>query len=89
MGADILLQLPRWRRWREIVRLLPFAVLPRPGYNAAALAGQAAQLLRSQRHRAREACMVVRHDSGWVFLVAPQDTTSATAIRAAREGAVS
>src|SRR6185437_10356542 len=40
MGADILEQLPRWRRWLEIVRRIPFAVLPRPGYNHRALAGQ-------------------------------------------------
>ncbi len=33
MGADILTQLPRWRRWLEIARRIPFAVLPRPGYN--------------------------------------------------------
>ena len=32
MGADILTQLPRWRRWQEMVRDMPFAVLPRPGY---------------------------------------------------------
>ncbi len=31
MGADILEQLPRWRRWLEFVRRVPFAVLPRPG----------------------------------------------------------
>ena len=48
MGADILEQLPRWRRWLEIVRAVPFAVLPRPGYNHRALAGQAARRLRAR-----------------------------------------
>ena len=37
MGADILEQLPRWRRWLEFARRIPFAVLPRPGYNHRAL----------------------------------------------------
>src|ERR1700733_6290451 len=29
MGADILEQLPAWRRWMDILRRLPFPVLPR------------------------------------------------------------
>src|SRR6185437_1149878 len=33
MGADILAQLPKWRRWIDISHQLAFAVLPRPGYN--------------------------------------------------------
>ncbi len=28
MGADILEELPRWRRWRELAAAVPFAVLP-------------------------------------------------------------
>ena len=94
MGADILTQLPRWRRWREIVRELPFVVLPRPGYTLPALAGQAAGRLRGGRRPAHEAPILSRSRSGWVFLPAPQNATSATAIREARrpkasKGAVS
>ena len=33
MGADNLVQLPQWRDWREIARLMPIAVIARPGYN--------------------------------------------------------
>ncbi len=51
IGADNLLQLPRWKRWRGIARGTALAVLPRPGFTRAALRGQAAQALR--RHRAR------------------------------------
>ena len=51
MGADILEQLPRWRRWTDIVRRLAFVVLPRPGYSHRALAGQAAHRLRAERRR--------------------------------------
>jgi nicotinate-nucleotide adenylyltransferase len=32
MGADNLVQLPRWHRWLDIVRSIGFAVLPRPAY---------------------------------------------------------
>jgi nicotinate-nucleotide adenylyltransferase len=83
MGADILTQLPRWRRWRQIVRDLPFIVLPRPGYTLPALAGHAARRLRRGRRPAHEAPVLSRARSGWVFLPTPQNATSATAIREA------
>jgi nicotinate-nucleotide adenylyltransferase len=90
MGADILTQLPRWRRWREIARDLPFVVLPRPGYTLPALTGQAARRLHGRRRPAHEAPILSRSRSGWVFLPSPQNASSATAIRAARrQGAVS
>jgi nicotinate-nucleotide adenylyltransferase len=90
MGADILIQLPRWRRWREIVRDQPFVVLPRPGLTLPALSGLAARRLRGGRRPAHEAPILSRARSGWVFLPAPQNATSATAIRAANlQGAVS
>lgn len=82
MGADIMAQLPRWRRWHEIVAHLALAVLPRPSYNHRALAGQAAQRMRSLRRPAREAPVMAGRAPGWVFLPAPQTTISATAIRA-------
>jgi nicotinate-nucleotide adenylyltransferase len=81
MGADILEQLPRWRRWQEIALRLAFAILPRPSYNHRALAGQAARRMRSLRRPAREASIMPGRAPGWVFLPGPQDTTSATAIR--------
>jgi nicotinate-nucleotide adenylyltransferase len=83
MGADLLTQLPRWRRWQEIVRDLPVVVLPRPGYTLPALAGQAARRLRRGRRPAHEASVLPRARSGWVFLAAPDNATSATAIREA------
>jgi nicotinate-nucleotide adenylyltransferase len=94
MGADILTQLPRWRRWRDIARDLAFVVLPRPGYTWPALAGQAARYLRGGRRPAHEAPVMSRSRSGWVFLPTPQNATSATAIREANhptgiKGAVS
>jgi nicotinate-nucleotide adenylyltransferase len=88
MGADILQQLPRWRRWRKIVRHLPFVVLPRPGYTHRALAGQAAHRLRAWRRPEREAVLLPGASHGWVFLPVRQNTVSATAIRQAAEGNV-
>lgn len=88
MGADILQQLPRWRRWTDITRRLPFVVLPRPGHTHRALAGLAAHRLRRARRPARQASLLPNQSAGWVFLPAKQNTLSATAIRQAAKGHV-
>jgi len=88
MGADILEQLPRWRRWREITRRLAFSVLPRPSYTHRALAGRAAHRLRAGRRPAREAALLPGTSPGWVFLPVRQTAVSATAIRQAADGGV-
>ncbi len=82
MGVDNLTQLPRWRRWRRIVSLMPFAVLPRPTYNHRALASRAALRLRPCRRPAREAALLADTTAPrWIFLSARQHHASATAIR--------
>jgi nicotinate-nucleotide adenylyltransferase len=88
MGADILEQLPRWRRWTDIVRRLAFVVLPRPSYSHRALAGQAAHRLRAERRPAREAALLPGAAPGWVFLPGRQTAVSATAIRQSAKGHV-
>ena len=84
MGADILTQLPRWLHWRELLRLVPVAVLPRPDYTRRALAGQAARWLRHARRPQHAASLLPGTAPGWVMLTAPQTAVSATAIRAGR-----
>lgn len=86
MGADLLEQLPRWRHWAEIARLVPFVVLPRPLYSNRALAGRAAHRLGAVRRPARQAALLPGAAPGWTFLPAPQTAISATAIRLAAEG---
>ena len=85
MGADILAQLPRWKHWRKLTRIVPFAVLPRPGYSRPALAGRAAHALARWRLPSRAAHRLADAElPAWCFLSAPQNPASATAIRAAR-----
>ena len=89
MGADILEQLPHWRRWLEFARRVPVAVLPRPGYNHRALSGHAARRLAHARRPARSAAVLsVQAAPAWAFLCVSQHPASATAIRAS-EGAMS
>ncbi|KAB8125286.1 nicotinate-nucleotide adenylyltransferase [Komagataeibacter medellinensis] len=85
MGADGLAQMERWRRWPDLIRMVPLAILPRPGYNGAALHGQVAHVLARWRHPAREAGTLAQCvPPAWVFLPAPQNAISATEIRASQ-----
>jgi nicotinate-nucleotide adenylyltransferase len=83
LGADNLEQLPRWRRWREIARWTPIAVVPRPGATRRALAGRAAKLLG--RYRRRPAALFQEAQGAhapWCLIPGPEHPASATAIRA-------
>jgi nicotinate-nucleotide adenylyltransferase len=84
MGADNLAQFHRWRDWRKIARMVPIAVVTRPGYHKRALMAPAMGWLRRFVRPAAEA----RHWTRWrlpslVLLQLPPDPTSATALRAA------
>jgi nicotinate-nucleotide adenylyltransferase len=84
MGADNLVQLPQWRDWREIARLMPIAVIARPGYNDRAHARRAMGWLRRFVRPADQKS----HWTDWrppalVFLRFSPDVRSATAIRQA------
>ena len=87
LGADNLIQLPRWKRWRSTIRHTPLAVLPRPGYSRAALHGQAASVMRHRRRRAAS-LLNSRWTAGapWCFVPAAERAISATQIRAATKG---
>lgn len=83
IGADNLVQLPKWGGWTEIVRRTPIAVLPRPGWTRRALAGKAAH--RLARHRRRPAALLAGEapeHAPWAFVRAAEHPASATAIRA-------
>ncbi len=84
MGADSLRDLPRWRGWERIARLVPFAVFPRPSYNHAALGGRAAHRFGPWRRRMREASCLARSAApAWIYLTGRETNMSATALRAA------
>ena len=86
IGADNLVQLPRWKLWRRIATSTPLAVLPRPGWTRQALHGAAASVLRHQRCRPgallADPKRATKH-ANWCFVSAREHAASATAIRAA------
>ena len=82
MGADNLRQIPKWKSWRGIFRLVPIAIFPRPSYSRRALSGKASRRFKKSRIRsARGSRLVNMRPPAWMFLHSQPDTTSATRIR--------
>ena len=83
MGADNMVQLPRWRRWSHILNTLPVALLARASYDSKALSGPAAGRFRRARLAAhRGPALADMAPPAWIFLHLRRDPASATEIRA-------
>lgn len=85
IGADNLVQLPRWKHWRAIARNVALAVLPRPGWTRRALAGRAAH--RLTHHRRTPGAVLTESfapHAAWCLVPAREHAASATAIRSAQ-----
>lgn len=86
MGADGLAQMALWSHWQEILAIVPMAVFPRPPYIYSALNGQAAQWARRSRLPSRYATILADlQPPAWVFVPAPENSISATALRRQRK----
>jgi nicotinate-nucleotide adenylyltransferase len=83
MGADNLVQFPRWKAWRRIARTVPIAVVARPGYDAKVRAARAMGWLSRfvRPHRQPREWMNWRPPA-LVLLRFRPDPTSATGVRA-------
>jgi nicotinate-nucleotide adenylyltransferase len=84
MGADNLIQVPRWEKWTDIFATVPVAILDRPSYSLRALAGKVA--IRYRHHRLGEDAakgLAKRQPPAWVFLHGKLHPASATQIRQA------
>ncbi|MEO7364933.1 MAG: nicotinate-nucleotide adenylyltransferase [Sphingomicrobium sp.] len=83
MGADTVTQFHRWKNWRAIAKIVPIAVIARPGYDGPARAARAMGWLRRFVRPSSQA----RNWTDWsepaiLLLRLPPDPTSATALRA-------
>ena len=83
MGEDTVAQFHQWRNWRGLSRMVPIAVISRPGYDDEARAARAMGWLRRFVRPASQA----RNWTEWsapaiIFLRLPPDRTSATRLRA-------
>ncbi|MBO4521015.1 MAG: nicotinate-nucleotide adenylyltransferase [Alphaproteobacteria bacterium] len=82
MGADNLLQIPQWYRWRDIMHSVPIAVFARKHYALKALHGKAARIYHLYRRFPSEADdLAFCKPPAWVFLPIRKHPASSTAIR--------
>ena len=83
MGADNLLQFPRWKDWRRLFSTVPIAVFDRAPYSTEALAGHAASVFASSRYANRNAHRLADcTPPAWAFFHTPLHPASASDIRA-------
>jgi nicotinate-nucleotide adenylyltransferase len=88
MGADILLELPRWHAWQELVKRLPIAVFDRQPYSYPALRSRMAQRYRRGRRAERTAPALAEEETpAWVYLHTRRQLESSTEIRQERSKA--
>ncbi len=83
MGADNLAQVHRWAAWQEIFHTVGVAVLDRPAYSLAPLAGKAARrFARARVPEPHAGTLAFEPPPAWTFLHIPRSALSATALRA-------
>lgn len=84
MGADNLATFHRWQHWRDIARLVPIAVVDRPGWRLKALSSPAGQwLARGRLPEADAASVPGSTPPAWTLLSTRLSEQSSTALRAA------
>ena len=87
MGSDNLASFHRWRGWTDILRLMPVAVVARPGSLLdSRFAPAAERFARFRRPAAQAALLPTAEPPAWCYLQAPLNPASSTAIRAAQAG---
>lgn len=86
MGADNLLQVVKWQRWREIFEKTDVAVYRRPPYSVGVLKGLAATRFARTRLPPRKAAQIGRsRKKHWVLFSNKLNEESATRIRQNRK----
>jgi nicotinate-nucleotide adenylyltransferase len=88
MGADNLAGFHRWQRWHDIARIVPIAVIDRPGSTLKAAHGRAATALARYRLDESDAKLLANaKPPAFVFLHGPRSDLSSTALRHAKTAA--
>ncbi|MCW5681828.1 MAG: nicotinate-nucleotide adenylyltransferase [Xanthobacteraceae bacterium] len=82
MGADNLAQFHRWKRWQEIARMMPFAVIERPGDEDAPLSSKASHALARYRMDESDAALLMSmQPPAWIYLHGLKSPLSSTSLR--------
>ena len=85
MGADNLASFHRWQKWPSIARMVPMAIIDRPGSTLRAVASPAARRFAASRVSEHAAhCLAGRQPPAWLFLHGRRSEESSTRLRQAR-----
>jgi nicotinate-nucleotide adenylyltransferase len=85
MGSDNLATFHLWKGWADIMRLMPVAVIARPGSTLKGpLAPAAARFASARLPTAAARLLPSLEAPAWVWIGGPLDSRSSTALRAAR-----
>lgn len=85
MGGDSLMTFHFWKEWKALAHQVPVAVVARPGFELAARVSPFAKAFRQNRRPDRAARLLPGHKTpAWVYLPAPLNPVSSTALRNAR-----
>ncbi len=83
MGSDNLAGFHRWRGWTDIFHLMPIAVVARPGSLLDSRFAPAVRRFAHARLPSREGALLATAPTpAWIYLRAPLNAASSTAIRA-------
>lgn len=86
MGSDNLASFHRWRGWTDIMRLMPVAVIARPGSLLDSRTAPAASRFADARVAAQKARLLPSMAApAWTYLTAPLNPRSSTALRQAAQ----
>ena len=82
MGADNLAGFHRWQQWRDIFRLVPIAIMDRPGWRLSAMASPAAHAFRRAYIPEQKATrLAYLRTPAWTFVTGQLSYLSSTMIR--------
>jgi nicotinate-nucleotide adenylyltransferase len=82
MGSDNLASFHRWNEWRTIARMMPIAVIDRPGSTHSAVASPAANWLsRWRMSESQGAGLAHAKPPAWIFLHGRRSELSSTMLR--------
>ncbi len=85
MGADALVDFTRWKRWSDILSLVPLAVIDRDSYAFRGFAGKVASRYRHCRlPRGARKALATTQTPVWTFISLRRHPISATALREGR-----
>ncbi|WP_420470279.1 nicotinate-nucleotide adenylyltransferase [Brevundimonas sp. FT23042] len=86
MGSDNLASFHKWRGWTDIMRLMPMAVIARPGSLLDSRTAPAATRFAGARVPAERAILLPDLEApAWTYLTAPLNPRSSTALRQAAQ----